>query len=78
MRSPDSCDVLANRSDDVGDNPGEPPEQLVEAHRRIDEILGLLAQELDEAVRIEVEQVAEENVRRTDICTSLSRMTEHP
>jgi hypothetical protein len=47
-----------------GHDPSKPTEQFVVGHRRVHDVLGLLAQQIDEGVRIEVEQIAEKRVRR--------------
>jgi hypothetical protein len=57
-------DVCTNRGVQVGSDARQTFQQFVEGHRRVDEILGLLAKELDEAFGVEIEQVAEEDVGR--------------
>ncbi len=56
-------EVLANRGDQAGNDARQPSQQVVQGHRG-HEIVGLLAKELDKALRVEIEQVAEEDVGR--------------
>jgi hypothetical protein len=56
--------VLSNGGDEIWHDTTEPREQLIEGHGRLHEIGRLLAQHLDEAFGVGVEEVAEEFVRR--------------
>lgn len=56
--------MLANRRDEVWSCATESLEQLFEVNGGIHEVGSLLAQHLDEGVGVEVEQIAEELVRR--------------
>jgi hypothetical protein len=55
-------EVLVHRTHELGRGFGETGGQLFEHHLRLSEIAGLFAEHLDESMRVEVEQVAEQVV----------------
>src|SRR5258708_37813366 len=57
-------DVPASRFDEFRDHARKPIEDLLERHRWLHEVRGLFAQYLDQGIRIEVEEVAEEVILR--------------
>jgi hypothetical protein len=73
LRATDKCHMLPSRWHELRAHSRKPIEHIRESHWRIDEVLGLLAQQLDHRVRVEIEQVAEKLVGRLRFDTSRKR-----
>jgi hypothetical protein len=69
------ADVLTDCCDKFGHHTRQPAQKLLESHRRIAEIRRLLTKDVDEAFGIEVEQIAEKDIRRLHL-DSLGKFTE--